>query len=351
MKTIKDVAQMAGVSLTTVSRVINDSEKVSPKTKARVEQVIKELGYFPNNAARSLVKKQSDSIAILLRNLYDPFFTDLIRGIENASTELNRNVIFCSPGKNEKARDRYIEYLTNGISDAIILYGSLFTDKAMIDHLHEVNFPFLLIENNFQTIPVNQLLIDNVMGAKQAIEYLIGKGHQRIAHIMGNPNKKVILERFNGYTETMQANGLLIRDHYLLNTFSDSTVSTQQLKDMMKHPKEDCPTAIFCSNDKIAIHVINCLTELGYSVPGDISVIGFDNLQNYNNYNISYQGPRITSIQQPLYEIGYDSIVAIDGILRKEVTGPIDRCYSTELVEHETVAELGAGWRGDGRGG
>ena len=97
-----------------------------------VDQAIKELGYFPNNAARSLVKKQTDSIAILLRNIHDPFFTDLIRGIEDASASLGRNIIFCSPGKDEKVRDRYIEYLTNGISDAIILYGSLFTDLSLI---------------------------------------------------------------------------------------------------------------------------------------------------------------------------------------------------------------------------
>lgn len=335
MKTIKDVAQLAGVSLTTVSRVINGSDKVSEKTRTKVDRAVKELGYFPNNAARSLVKKQSDSIAIVLRNLYDPFFTDLIRGIEDASARLERNVIFCSPGKNEKTRDRYIEYLTNGISDAIILYGSLFTDKAMIDHLHDVSFPFLLIENNFQTIPVNQFLIDNVTGARQAIEYLIGHQHKRIAHVMGNPNKKVILERFNGYTETMQSNGLLIRDFYLLNTFDDSTVAFSQLQDMMERPAGERPTAIFCSNDKIAIHVINGLMKLGISVPGDVSVIGFDNLQNYST---SYRGPRITSIQQPFYEIGYDSILSIDAILKGELVTPISKSYSTTLIEHETVA-------------
>lgn len=340
MKTIKDVALVSGVSLTTVSRVINGSEKVSPKTKAKVDRAIKELGYFPNNAARSLVKKQTDSIAILLRNLYDPFFTDLIKGMEDASAELGRNVIFCSPGKNEKARDRYIEYLTNGISDAIILYGSLFTDKAMIDHLQDVHFPFLLIENNFQTIPVNQFLIDNINGARQAIEYLISRNHKRIAHVMGNPNKKVILERFNGYTETMQSNGLLIRDSYLINTFSEGEVAVSQLQEMMNGPEETRPTAIFCSNDKIAIHVINSLTKLGFSIPKDVSVIGFDNLQNYNN---AYRGPRITSIRQPLYEIGYDSIVSIDGILKRTLVPPVSKSYSTALVEQETVEYWGKG--------
>lgn len=337
MTTIKDVAQYSGVSLTTVSRVINGSEKVTPKTKAKVDQAIKELGYFPNKAARSLVTKQADSIAIMVRSLHDPFFNELIHGIEDASTHLNRNVIFCSPGKNEKIRDRYIEYLTNGISDAIILYGSLFSDKAMIDHLYKVNFPFLLIENNFQTMPVNQFLIDNVNGAKQAVEYLIQRGHRRIAHVMGNPNKKVILERFSGYTDTMQANGLLIRDYYIQNTLDDSTLSMTQFEAMMRQPVSERPTAVFCSNDKLAIQVIRTLENLGFSVPEDMSVIGFDNL---TSYDLSYRGPRITSIQQPLYQIGYDSIMAIDHILKGNSDVLINKTYSTMLIEHETVRDL-----------
>lgn len=336
MTTIKDVAQYSGVSLTTVSRVINGSEKVTPKTKAKVDQAIKELGYFPNKAARSLVTKQADSIAIMVRSLHDPFFSELIHGIEDASAHLNRNVIFCSPGRNEKLRDRYIEYLTNGISDAIILYGSLFSDKAMIDHLHKVNFPFLLIENNFQTMPVNQFLIDNVNGARQAVEYLISRGHKRIAHVMGNPNKKVILERFSGYTDTMQANGLLIRDYFIQNTLDDSTLSMPHFEAMMKQPPSERPTAVFCSSDKLAIQVIHTLEDLGFSVPEDMSVIGYDNLKSYDN---SYRGPRITSVQQPLYQIGYDSILAIDQILRGDTSELVNKTYTTSLAEHETVAD------------
>lgn len=335
MKTIKDVAAYSGVSLSTVSRVVNGSDKVSPKTKAKVDKAIKELGYFPNNAARSLVKKQTGSIAILLRNIHDPFFTDLIRGIEDASALLGRNIIFCSPGRDEKVRDRYIEYLTNGISDSIILYGSLFSDKTMIEHLQAVEFPFLLIENNFAMMPVNQFLVDNVNGAKDAVNYLIRHNHKRIAHVMGNPNKKVILERFSGYMETMQDNGLLIREHYIQNTLNDSNLSLPNFREMMAYPAEKRPTAIFCSHDKIAMQVINELQQLGFAVPEEISVVGFDNL---NAYGFSYRGPRITSIQQPLYQIGYDSILSIDSLLQGNAAVPLNKFYSTTLAEHETVS-------------
>lgn len=334
MKTIKDVARLSGVSLTTVSRVVNGSEKVTQKTRDKVNKAIQELGYFPNNAARSLVKKQTDSIAVLLRNIYDPFFSDLICGIEDASLELGRNVIFCSLGKDERIRDRYIEYLTNGISDAIVLYGSLFSDKAMIEHLYNVHFPLLLIENNFQTLPLNQFLIDNVEGAKDAVSYLIRRGHKKIAHVMGNPNKKVILERFSGYTEAMQENGLTIHSSYIQNTLNNSVLSLAQFKEMME--SQDRPTAVFCSDDKLAIQVINVLNQLGFAVPKDVSVVGFDNLKSYDH---SYRGPRITSVQQPLYEIGRDSILSLDKILKGETSEPISKSYKTVLAEHETVAD------------
>lgn len=334
MKTIKDVARLSGVSLTTVSRVVNGSEKVTQKTRDKVNKAIQELGYFPNNAARSLVKKQTDSIAVLLRNIHDPFFSDLICGIEDASLELGRNVIFCSLGKDERIRDRYIEYLTNGISDAIVLYGSLFSDKAMIEHLYNVHFPLLLIENNFQTLPLNQFLIDNVEGAKDAVSYLIRRGHKKIAHVMGNPNKKVILERFSGYTEAMQENGLTIHSSYIQNTLNNSVLSLAQFKEMME--SQDRPTAVFCSDDKLAIQVINVLNQLGFAVPKDVSVVGFDNLKSYDH---SYRGPRITSVQQPLYEIGRDSILSLDKILKGETSEPISKSYKTVLAEHETVAD------------
>ena len=207
----------------------------------------------------------------------------------------------------------------------------------MVEHLQEVGFPFLLIENNFQMMPVNQFLIDNVAGARDAVNYLIRHNHKRIAHVMGNPNKKVILERLNGYIETMQDNGLLIQDYYIQNTLSDSTLSLPKFREMMNRPEGERPTAIFCSNDKIAIMVINELMESGLKVPEDVSVVGFDNL---NTYGFSYRGPRITSISQPLYQIGYDSIISIDGVLQGSIETPINKFYPTTLEEHETVCSL-----------
>ena len=315
MITVKEVAKHAGVSLATVSRVINGASNVSPAIRERVQSSIKTLGYFPNNAARSLVRRQAGSIAILLRNLHSPFFTELIRGIEDGAFSAGRNVFFCSLGKEQQYRDQCIQFLTNGVSDAIILYGSLYTDQPIIEHLHSVNFPFLLIENNFQSLPVNQFLVNNQEGARCAVEYLISKKHRRIAHFMGDPNKKVNLERFNGYTQAMQSSGLIIRDDLLRNIFSDYDLAYRTAQELMQQPEELRPTAIFCSSDRIAARAIMGILDMGYRVPEDMSVVGFD------NQRVPDDDYTITSI--------------LDGDLQQ----PVTRTYDTQLVEYGTVCE------------
>lgn len=334
MVTVKEVAKHAGVSLGTVSRVINGADNVSPELRQRVQDSIKALGYFPNNAARSLVRRQAGSIAILLRNLHSPFFTELIRGIEDGAFSAGRNVFFCSLGKEQQYRDQYIQFLTNGVSDAIILYGSLYTDQPLIERLHAVNFPFLLIENNFQALPVNQFLVNNLDGARAAVEHLIRLGHKRIAHFMGDPNKKVNLERFNGYTQAMQNSGLIIRDDYLRNVFNDYDSAYRMAQELMRQPPHLRPTAIFCSSDRIAGRAIMGILEMGGRVPEDMSVVGFDNQRVPDD---EYTGPRITGVRQPLYEMGLDSIRTITGILDGAIAQPVTKVYDTEFVELATA--------------
>lgn len=334
MVTVKEVAKHAGVSLATVSRVINGAENVSPAIREKVQYAIKELGYFPNHAARSLVRRQSGSIAVLLRNLHSPFYMDLIRGFEQGTQQTRRNIFFCSLGRDQSFRDQYIQFLTGGVSDAIILYGSLFSDQPIIEHLQSIRFPFLLIENNFQSLTVNQFLVNNQEGAQSAVNYLVSKGHTRIAHFMGDPNKKVNLDRFTGYTQAMQNNGLLIRDDYLCNIFSDSQIAYQTAQEIMRRPAETRPTALFCCSDRIAANAIMGITDLGFRVPQDISVIGFDNQRLPDE---RYNGPRITGICQPLYQMGLDSIKTITDILDGKLQQPITRMYDTTLMEYDTV--------------
>ncbi|MFA9379457.1 MAG: LacI family DNA-binding transcriptional regulator [Acetanaerobacterium sp.] len=340
MVTIKEVAKAANVSLATVSRVINNADNVAPKMRERVLAAIKELGYFPNNIARALVNRRAGSIAILLRNLHSPFYFDLIRGFEAGSAETEYSVIFCSSGQKPDERERYLQYLTNGVTDGIIIYGSFFSDQPLVEHLHEINFPFLLIENDIHNIEVNSLLINNFDGARRAVEYLIENGHSKIAYLCFDPNKKAHIDRLNGYTSTMQRYGLPIRASYIQHLYLDDDHVSAAVEKLLGLPDEERPTAIFCSNDEMAAVAIESAMQLGARVPDDVSVVGFDNQSILPK---PYHGPAITSVSQPFYEMGRDSVRMLLNILENKDVPPIHKIYDTQLVIRDTVRNITPG--------
>ena len=198
--TIREVAKRANTSPATVSRVINNLGNVTPELCRAVKEAIRELDYNPNHAARSLVKRKTNSIGIIVNNLHDPFFYGLLRGFEEGAQQTSYNVMFCSVVNGDAAmKEKYVRLLSNGMVDGIILYGSYLADESAIRYLHENRMEdYVMIENDIPGLACNKLLVDNVGGARQAVEYLIEQGHKHIAHICGNPNKKVTMDRFNG---------------------------------------------------------------------------------------------------------------------------------------------------------
>lgn len=332
---IKDVAREANVSLATVSRVVNNVDKVKPEMRERVQATIDRLGYSPNNAARSLVKQRTNAIGIVVNNLHDPFFHDLIKGFEIAAQQTSYSVVFCSAlGGDVKSKESYVKYLSNGIVDAVILYGSYLSDESVIKYIKEDHkVEYLLIENDMKDIECNKFLIDNLGGAKQAVEYLLEKGHRRIAHICGNPNKKVTMDRFNGYIKAMQEAGAEVLPDYIRYTSSDYRSGYEKMQELLDLPT--MPTAVFCSDDAIASYAVRAVLDRGLRVPEDISIMGFDNQTVLPN---RYKGPDITSVEQPLYTIGMESIQILSERLKGNDSGEfIKKTYGTRIVEKETV--------------
>lgn len=335
--TIKDVANAASVSVATVSRVINRSDAVSEELKQKVTDAIKELDYTPNTAARNLVRRKTGAIGVVVNNLSDPFFHDLIRGFEMGGQRSGYNVIFCSvSGGDPKAKEKYVRYLSNGVVDGVILYGSYLSDKAVVDYLRQdTDMSYVMIENDIDGINCNKMLIDNYGGAKMAVNYLIEQGHKRIAHISGNTNRKVTLERLNAYVETMQEAGLKIDEHYIQHTGEDYRKAYQRMINLIKAPT--APSAVFCSDDGIASYAIRAIQDQGLSVPEDFSIIGFDNQTLLPD---NYQGPHITSIEQPLYDIGLESVLNLVQQLESNSGTPFLKTYPTTLIEKQTVKPL-----------
>lgn len=337
MATIKDIAREAGVSLATVSRVINNMGNVSDEVKERVEAVIKRLGYNPNNAARALARKKTNTIGVVVNNLHDPFFYDLIKGFEHGAQNSSYNVVFCSVlGGDVETKERYIKYLTNGVVDAVVLYGSYLSDERIVNYLRDSSINFAMIENDITDLNCNKLLIDNYNGSKNAVEYLISKGHRNIAYICGNPNKKVSVERLNGYLDAMHKNNLNIEDGFIQNTTTNYQSGYDRMKYLMKLEKR--PTAVYCADDALASKAVMAALDMKLVVPDDVSVMGFDNQAVLPD---GYKGPNITSMAQPLFDIGVDSIQLLANQLdAKDGYELIKKIYDTYIVEGDTVKML-----------
>ena len=333
--TIKDVARLSQVSLATVSRVINGVQGVSSELSERVQQAVKELGYYPNEAARSLVSKETKNIGVVVNNLHDPFFYDLLRGFEQGSYETDYNVVFCSvPSGASSKKTKYVQYLTNGVVDGLVLYGSYLSDKPLVHYLQfETTCDYIIIENNIPEVECNELTVDNAKGVQQAITYLSELGHKKIAHICGDLNKMVSTERLNGYTHTMQSLGLEIASSYIQNTTADYRGGYDCMQALLK--LKDRPTAVFCYDDAIASYAICAALDAGLSIPDDISVIGFDNQRFLPDW---YKGPAITSVEQPLFDIGRDSILFLTSRLQSgEQAIPLRKVYPTKLIIKEST--------------
>ena len=317
---------------------MTNSRPVQPELRERVMEVARELGYVPNTAARALVKRRTDAIGVVVNNLHDPFFHDLIRGFEAGASETDYNVVFCSAmGREMQRKQRYVRYLSNGVVDGIILYGSYDFDEALVRELHATGFPFFLIESSVEGVQTNNFLIDNEGGVYNAVRYLHRHGHRRIAYIAGRLEKRVCVERLNGYYKAMQDLCLEVPAEYVRYIEEDSSDGRALMAQFLALPAKVRPTAVLCYDDAVASHAIRCALEQGLRVPQDISIMGFDNQTIPPN---GYKGPAITSVSQPLYEIGFDSIILLSQILRGERESGITKQYQTHIAEKESVAYL-----------
>ena len=303
MITISEVANRAQVSKTLVSRVINNKSGVSPENRERITAIIKELNYRPSDIARSLVLQKTQTIGVVMDDLCIPYFFKLINGLRDYGESAGYNVIFCSGGCTEEIKGKYINFFTHGRADGIIVYGSRYTDENIIRNLTASKFPFVLIENEIDDLDINNIVLDNFNGAYKATEHLIKLGFKNIRHFTGDMNYKVSLHRFNGFVKAMQDNAIPLNSNSI--TYSDfyEDLAYSQMKDLIA--KKDIPDAIFFGADLAAFGAIRAIYEAGLSIPKDISIIGFDDDSPQQN-DIVF--PKLTTIGQPLYEMGMESI-------------------------------------------
>lgn len=295
--TIKDVAQKSGVSIATVSRVINGSKRVSDEIKEKVISVIKETGYKPNPVARSLVMKKSKLIGVIVPNISNFFIGEILNGIEEISKSYQYDIILCSTQGKMEQEIRYLELLSAKQVEGII-FMSWKLQAEVIEHIANVEIPIVLINRNTSRLTIPSVSIDNYKAAYELTNYLINKGHKTIALIRNSiDNDAFGLEQYKGYKQSLKENNIELNKNYVRYGEFSMDNSYKIVRHFVE--EDDLPTAIFATSDIMAIGAINALIDSGYKVPEDISVVGFNDTKLASLYR-----PKLTVIHQPLFAIG-----------------------------------------------
>lgn len=298
--TIKDIAKLAGVSAPTVSRVINNSPLVSEETREKVKRIIDEFGYQRNTLARSLVTKKTSTIGVLLSDITNPFYSEIARGMEDEARKFGYTVIFGSTDNTREIQKEYINLFLEQQVDGMI-FASVALQDPDVERLFKKDVPFVLVNRRMDTIKTDFVVLDNVKGAYLATEHLIKLGHERIGIICGLLNYSTGIDRLRGYQEALHKYGIeevpkLIKPGDFRER-SGCVAFSKFLK--MKNP----PTAIFASNDFMALGVLEAASECGLKIPEDIALVGFDDI----NF-ASFKFISLTTVTQRKYEMGAKGI-------------------------------------------
>lgn len=303
--TIKDVAKLAKVSPSTVSRVIADHPRISQDTKERVRSIMNDLGYHPNAIARSLVNKTSNTLGVIISRsteqaFINPFFPEVIRGISSIANKHNLSLLLSTSSERIKEEEECLNMLRQRRVDGVVLLAS-HKEDSLIPQLAKEQFPFVLIGRYDGEEEVSWVNNDNIQAAYQAVEFLISKGHKRIACLDGDPDMIVSFDRYTGYVQAMQTANIPIRQE-LVEHSEFSQVGGYQATLRLLDAKKDF-TAIFAVDDLLALGALRALNERNLRVGKDIGLIGFN-----NTILGACIDPPLTTVHVPIYELGRTAV-------------------------------------------
>ncbi len=296
MATIRNVAMQAGVSMITVSRVINEIGYVKATTRARIMQAIQELNYVPNQHARSLRSKRTHTLALLITDVANPFWTTVARGVEDKAAENNFSVILCNTDEDLEKERAYVKVVIEKRVDGVIVAPST-SDSTNLHRFTANNIPYVVIDRRIDQLETDIVLGDNLEASRKLVSYLVTLGHRRIAVITGPAGISTADERLAGYREALADAGiagdpdLVRRGPFTQETGHDLTFKLLAL------PQR--PTAIFACNNFIAFGALLALGERGLSVPQQMNLVAFDELPL-----LSVFCPSLKVAVQPAYEMG-----------------------------------------------
>jgi DNA-binding LacI/PurR family transcriptional regulator len=333
---MKDVAKEAGVSLGTVSNVLNNLPSVSEENRQRVFEAIDKLKYRPNSTARALKTKTSRSLGLIIPNITNPFYPELARGAEDAARKYGYSIFLCNNDRDIEKEREYVNILSEKNVDGLILVKPQITSQEINELKERCNIVLVDVDDVFVQ-GCDSINVDDYMGSINALEYLYKLGHRKIAFISGMLESKSSTSRMSAYMEFLKKHEIKLEEELIIKGKYDWISGYDCTIDILK--RGHVPTAIFAANDLMAIGAMKAVREMKLSVPKDISVIGFDDIEMS-----SLCTPQLTTVRQPKYEIGVKSVEMIFERFKSRNSNEIYKdntvMMETELVIRESVSKL-----------
>jgi LacI family transcriptional regulator len=331
--TIKDIARVAGVSVTTVSRALNGYSDVNEDTRRKIAEVAKELNYSPNSIARSLVMKKSKTIGLLVsgftkESVKDNFIVEVLAGINEFVSGADYDLVLFNTNSSKQREKTYTQLCRERRVDGVIIQG-IRTDDPYLHEVVESDIPCVLIDIPLESGNVSHVTTDNVLGAEKAVQHLLDNGHKNIGMINGHEFAFVSQQRLEGYKNALQGAQVELNTKYVVNgEFTEESGMRAANALLTSHPEI---TALFCASDLMAIGAMSAAKELKLQVPEKLSIVGYDDI-----LLASYVSPKLTTIQQNKFQLGYEGArLLLDLLSNQSKTHRM--VLETKLIKREST--------------
>lgn len=307
--TIKDIAEQAKVSYATVSRALNDKYGVKASTRSKVLEVAKKMNYRPNAIARGLVRKQTNTIGLIIPDIKNPFFPEVAGGIEECANDFGYNVFLCNTNWSIEREEQYINLLSERRVDGLIVVPISNSVKPLEEIIHE-DIPVVYVSRAPRDTDRSYVVIDNVRGGFLATKHLIEAGYETVGFIGASADSSTADERLEGYRMAFEKYGIIFSEKYVKQGDFKQKSGYTLVKEMIGN--NDYPRGLFAANDLLALGAIQAVKDAGLRVPEDIAVVGFDDIPI-----ASLQEIQLSTIYQPKYQMGRIAFEILVEIIKK----------------------------------
>lgn len=329
------------MSQSTVSRVINDSPRISEATRQRVKKAMERLGYSPNAVARTLITGRSQLIGLVVSNITNPFYPEVIEAIVASATEHDYNVILCNTQENLKLQTSYLKLLIEHQVDGAILTSSLLDSEGLLARVAGNGIPLVMVNRTVDGLRVDSVRMDNSSAGRMVAKHLVDLGHRHIAFVGGLAATSTNSERLSGFRSELDTLGVGLPDEYVVHRAFTRTSGYELTQSLLTLPRR--PTALFCADDLIALGAMDAVIDAGLRIPEDVAVVGVDDVQAASLRQVA-----LTTVRQPAAEMGRRAVqLLLERIQGAPDAEPIDIVLRPRLIVRRTSGTASAAAAGD----